>query len=291
MNSNNALISVCIATYNSEEWIITALESISNQDYDDLQIIISDDASVDTTVELCKNYAKNDSRIEIYPNQQRLGWIGNTNRALNYSRGSFFSILPHDDQMMPGYLSKCLKAISVNPAAVGAFSDVCLREVNGTSKHIAYDELEGLSTPVRRAVSIVQHKGCWAMCYHGLFRRSVLKSTGGLSHHRGGEFSADLIWILKIALIGEIVRVPEVLFKKVLHTNNLSRIWDRSFKNRAALILACTRTIWSSDLRKLEALPAYYAIICYIARIIVKRSRQKYWKFLSMLRKWFVPDD
>ena len=55
---NGPLITVAIVTYNSSEFIVETLESIKSQTYHNIELIISDDCSTDTTVELCSNWIK-----------------------------------------------------------------------------------------------------------------------------------------------------------------------------------------------------------------------------------------
>ena len=63
--SNRPLISVIIPVYNMAESIATTLDSVINQTYNNLQIIIINDGSTDTSLDICKRYQENDNRIDI----------------------------------------------------------------------------------------------------------------------------------------------------------------------------------------------------------------------------------
>ncbi len=63
MNSRTQLISVVIPSYNSEDFISDAITSVLNQTYNNIELIIVDDCSTDSTVAIINNFLKKDSRI------------------------------------------------------------------------------------------------------------------------------------------------------------------------------------------------------------------------------------
>ena len=66
---NDILISVIIPVYNAEEYIARALESVLNQTYEKLDIIVVDDGSDDNSLDICKRYAACDKRIKLLHKQ------------------------------------------------------------------------------------------------------------------------------------------------------------------------------------------------------------------------------
>lgn len=99
------LISVVMPVYNGLPYIQSAIESILKQTVD-LELIISDDASQDGTVELLKSLS--DPRIKVMTNTENIGIFGNLNRCLSAARGEFIQFFSQDDLMDVGYLaSQC----------------------------------------------------------------------------------------------------------------------------------------------------------------------------------------
>ncbi|MEA1893277.1 MAG: glycosyltransferase family 2 protein [Campylobacterota bacterium] len=103
-------ISVCIATYNGEKYIKEQLDSILVQldKYD--EIIVSDDSSTDSTIEIIKLY--NDIRIKIYENQKFKSPIFNFENALKHSNNEYIFLADQDDIWMPNKVEEiknCLK--------------------------------------------------------------------------------------------------------------------------------------------------------------------------------------
>ena len=80
-------ISVCVATYNGENYVRQQIESILCQLKADDEIIISDDMSTDSTLEIVKSF--NDSRIKIYLHEKEHGFVKNFENALSYAKGDY----------------------------------------------------------------------------------------------------------------------------------------------------------------------------------------------------------
>jgi glycosyltransferase involved in cell wall biosynthesis len=109
MRDKNPLISVLMTAYNREPLISLAIESVLRQSYDNWELIILDDCSVDRTFELSKEYANNDKRIQVYKNEKNLGDYANRNEIVNYSNGLWIKYLDSDDAMSADCLELMIK--------------------------------------------------------------------------------------------------------------------------------------------------------------------------------------
>jgi glycosyltransferase involved in cell wall biosynthesis len=99
------LVSVLILTYNHSEFISEALDSVINQDYDNLEIVISDDCSTDNTIEIIREYELKYPNISGYFNESNLGIVQNCNRGLSYCKGDYIAFLAGDDLFINGKIS------------------------------------------------------------------------------------------------------------------------------------------------------------------------------------------
>lgn len=101
ISNNSFLVSIILISYNSSYFIIDALESIRNLDYTDIELIISDDSSKDSTVEKVTEWLKNNNkrfkRVILNVNKRNLGISGNINKAISVSKGQWIKILAADD--------------------------------------------------------------------------------------------------------------------------------------------------------------------------------------------------
>jgi len=100
-------ISVCIATYNGERYIKEQLESILMQLGDDAEVIISDDGSTDSTLDIIRFL--NDRRIKIFENKNRKGFVSNFENALRQASGKYIFLSDQDDYWLPDKVNVLLK--------------------------------------------------------------------------------------------------------------------------------------------------------------------------------------
>lgn len=89
------MVSVCVATYNGEKYLKEQLDSILKQLIESDEVIISDDGSKDSTLDVIKSF--NDPRIKIYINKGEHGYTANFENALKYSSGDIIVLSDQDD--------------------------------------------------------------------------------------------------------------------------------------------------------------------------------------------------
>lgn len=94
-------ISVVVCTYNGEKYLAVQLESILQQTYTNLEIIICDDASTDNTVSIINRFATADSRIRFYQNKTNLGFNENFEQVLKLAKSEWIAIADQDDIWLP----------------------------------------------------------------------------------------------------------------------------------------------------------------------------------------------
>ena len=102
----NPEVSVIIPTYNSEAYIAQALESVLNQTYRNFEIVLIDDASTDSTLNIAKNF--NDRRLRIISNKQNRGVSYGRNCGIKAAKGSWIALLDSDDWYASQRLEKLL---------------------------------------------------------------------------------------------------------------------------------------------------------------------------------------
>lgn len=121
----NKTISVIVPVYNVASYLPQCLESILNQDYEDLQVILIDDGSTDDSGGICDRFAARDSRIQVI-HQKNGGAASAKNAGLRAASGKYLSFADSDDYLEPdvyGFLVKTLEETQVD-AVQGAFQEV-----------------------------------------------------------------------------------------------------------------------------------------------------------------------
>ena len=107
------LVDILLATYNSNiEYLKLQIDSILNQTYKNIHLIISDDASDDEDVKnVLKEYEENDNRITLFLNDKNVGYIKNFEFLLSKSSGKYIAFADHDDIWYPNKIEECVKVL------------------------------------------------------------------------------------------------------------------------------------------------------------------------------------
>lgn len=122
------LVSIPIVTYNSAAFIVETLESVKAQTYQNIELIVSDDCSMDDTVKICREWiAKNKERFvraEVLTAKRNTGVSGNLNRAEAACRGEWVKFLDGDDLLMPICVEDYIEYVTAHPEVVYLFSRI-----------------------------------------------------------------------------------------------------------------------------------------------------------------------
>jgi glycosyltransferase involved in cell wall biosynthesis len=108
-------VSVIMAVYNSEKFLSEAIESILNQTFKDFEFIIIDDCSSDNSLDIIKNYAKQDKRIILIENKKNIGLTKSLNKGLKIAKGKYIARIDADDIALSERLEKQYNFLEKNP--------------------------------------------------------------------------------------------------------------------------------------------------------------------------------
>ena len=97
-------VSICIPTFKGEAYIAETIQSVIDQSYQEIEIIVLDDAASADTEAICKSFE--DDRVLYFANSQRLGPKGNWDKCIKMAAGTYFKLLPHDDILLPRALER-----------------------------------------------------------------------------------------------------------------------------------------------------------------------------------------
>lgn len=93
------LITVIIPVFNKEKYLQKCLDSVINQTYSNLEIILINDASKDNSLKICKDYASKDGRIKLICNKRNKGVSYTRNKGLEIAKGDYISFIDADDEI------------------------------------------------------------------------------------------------------------------------------------------------------------------------------------------------
>lgn len=193
------LVSIGVPVYNEERFLDCALQSLLAQDYPQVEIVLSDNASTDATLAIAHDAAHRDARVRVLRAPVNTGAIINFQRCLDAAHGELFMWAAGHDLWSPNLVTRCVDTLTCHRSAVVAVPDAVwidsadqpLPQSAGTL------DTRGLD-PLARAFMLL-----WANMHpmYGLMRTQALRSTGPIPNYPG----ADLILLLRMVLQGDVV--------------------------------------------------------------------------------------
>jgi glycosyltransferase involved in cell wall biosynthesis len=204
--SNLPLVSIGMPIYNESMCIAQAIESILNQEFTDFQLIISDNASTDNTINICEKYAEKDSRIKIVNNITNIGATENFKQVLDLSNAEYFVWMSGHDLWHSKFLLECVENLNNNPSVVLCHSKSVWIDEQGQE---LCDIGRGIETRGLDLISRFQIV-LWGMGYgspvYGLIRSAALKQTTLET-----TVGLDNILLNELSLLGDIAYIDKSL--------------------------------------------------------------------------------
>ena len=229
MRSSVPYVSIGLPVYNGERFLVKTLDSLLTQTFEDLELVISDNASTDRTQEISRDYALDDRRIRYYRNDQNLGAARNYDRVFDLSSGKYFKWAAHDDLCAPVLVERCVEVLDSELSVVVCHSKTSIIDEHGRHQK-DYDDLMDLRSPnphERFRDYLFRRAGMWSAIY-GVIRASELRKTPLI----GGYVSSDKVLLGELVLRGKIYQLSERLFYRRYHPK---QGW-RASPTRSALV-------------------------------------------------------
>lgn len=120
----NELITVVVPVYNVENYLRQCLDSVLNQTYQHLEILLIDDCSTDGSLQICREYEAKDGRVRVIASPQNLGVSHSRNIALSNAKGSYISFIDSDDWIDEDYVKVMYEQLVLNDADI-SMVDYC----------------------------------------------------------------------------------------------------------------------------------------------------------------------
>jgi len=219
MNSkeNNPKVSIGLPVHNGEKFIRKRIESILSQTLHNFELIISDNTSTDSTSDICKEFASNDTRIHYFRQENNIGAIHNFKYVLDKALCDYFVWASVDDIWLPEFLEKNIKVLENDKNFVGSVSKIepygkmrtYKREKFSKKVHIfSYDNYpDSASYEVR----IKFYLRFWSNeNFYGVFRTKELKKSF-IRRPMGG---IDKAILLNLQKYGEIHIINKILMQR-----------------------------------------------------------------------------
>lgn len=198
MENTLPLISIVIPCYNYAHFLPEAIESVLSQSYQNLECIIVNDGSTDTTEEVAGKYAGTDSRIQ-YVRQDNQGLAAARNTGIARAAGKYILPLDADDKIAAEYARRALAVLEENPNIGIVYCDA--RFFGSTDKRF---DLPPYSFP-----EILLFNRIFATAF---FRKEDWAACGGYNEQMKDGLEDYDFWLSIIEMGRDIHKIPEVLF-------------------------------------------------------------------------------
>lgn len=196
------LVSVIICTYNRDAYIAKAIESALSQTYENMEIMVIDDGSIDNTKTIMSSYAKNEKVTYVY--QENQGVSVARNNAIRLSKGEYIAILDSDDfWCYKEKVSEQVDFLTKNPEYVLVGGG--LIRIDGHGKEIVRYLPPEKNEDIKKTILIDNPFAHSTV----MFKKSSWETVGG--YDRTLRFSEDRDLWLKLGRIGKLHNLPKYL--------------------------------------------------------------------------------
>jgi glycosyltransferase involved in cell wall biosynthesis len=215
-------VTIGVPVFNGQKYIRYTLESLVAQTFGDIEILVTDNCSTDSTPQIVAEYASRDPRVKYFRNETNIGPALNYNRSIELARGEYFKWNPADDVCAAEFIEKCVAVLDTDASAVLAYPRTNVIDTEGKvcypyEYEIAFDDPRP-HVRLGRIVN-VNHKIHGAHELYGVVRTASLRKTPGFRTHVRG----DSVLIARLLLLGRFIRVEQHLFFNRDHSDRSSK--------------------------------------------------------------------
>jgi glycosyltransferase involved in cell wall biosynthesis len=241
------LVSAIMPLYNSERFVAEALDSALAQTWRDLEVVIVDDGSTDSSAAIADRYAR------AYPDKVRVihqrneGVCHARNTAMAASRGDCFALLDADDVWLPHHLQTSVAELQRRPDVALVHADVERIDVNGNSLGRSPRTWDHAGKDAFRILYLRREHVC---CSTAVFRREAIDRIGDFDVQFTGLGCEDRDLWLRMTSVAPFVFINDVHTRYRMHGNNMSANFDKMMQARIRLVDKHTDTVRGRPLRR-----------------------------------------
>lgn len=301
-----SLVSIGMPAYNGEQCIRRALDSLLVQDYNNFELIISDNASTDATLQICKEYAGSDNHIRIHTHPHNVGSLANFKTVLEIASGKYFMWAACDDYWLPEFISTLIKELEKHPEAGVAmcavervyedgtlFDTIRFKGNDDPNSRTHYQMMKSLTSPKK-----------YNLYLYGLFKTHLLRQAILFYPEVPG---LDRLFMCQMALATRFRYVDNVMYKKTLYVQpynvrwpneKFSKILNEDRFSDIKILLALGKMLFQSNIipwYKKIYLPialwryGWLLLLSRFASKIKERVNPNIWNRLKKLKKLIFP--
>ncbi len=238
-----AKVTVGVPAYNEATYLGQQLEYLRTQEFADIEVLIYDNASTDTTPEIARRFCELDPRFRYIRQAENRGPLRNFNDVLQASRSPYFMWRACDDRSDKNYIAELVRVLDANPCAELAVSPIVTKDLEG----LVLGESVRMDTRIGTAKSDRERRkhlfSYHASCIYGLFRRPLLaERMQTVVAEYADEFAADHLILFHYVFDDRVASTANTQFEQMVKSTAESRkLSRRSFSKSLARVLPLRR--------------------------------------------------
>ena len=237
-----AEVSVIVPVYQVEKYLRQCLDSILNQTFNDMEIILIDDGSKDNSGKICDEYALKDNRVKVI-HQDNMGLSDARNSGMNQMSGNYFMFVDSDDYVSEQMIEKLYTSAVETDADVVCCNFEYFWENNENESFSTKQKREELNSS-----EIFSHRkneknyGIWTVAWNKLYKSSSMNSF----RFRSGKIHEDEFWAndiyqkdLKVVTIEDSLYYYRQRHNSIVNIKNIKKEFDliEAFQERIQIYL------------------------------------------------------
>ena len=202
------LVSICIPAYNSGRFIVRTINSILNQNYANIELVIVDDCSSDDTVEKVRSIK--DDRIRLIINEQNLGMSRNWDKCVRSCSGRYVKLIPADDCIYPDCIGRSVAILQKHPevSIVVVGTDLVDNDDKVTGSYMHWPGT-GIVKGAKIAKASAMLNDFWGNPVCAMFRKEDYIATGGFDDNI--QYILDFDLCLGLSRLGDTAVIKDKL--------------------------------------------------------------------------------
>jgi glycosyltransferase involved in cell wall biosynthesis len=198
VNTTLPLVTIGVLSYNRAGKIGKTIDSILRQNYNNIEILISDDASSDGAADVCRKYVEKDSRITFFEHENNIGPYRNYEFLVNQAHGKYFMWMSDDDEIKPNIINRYVEFLENNPEyglVSGKINYWHGRDLTFVEKDLCQESENNLMRVFKYYANVRQ-----GAIFYGLMRTEHLKRVKFVKNKLAGDWHvvAHMAYLSKI---------------------------------------------------------------------------------------------
>jgi glycosyltransferase involved in cell wall biosynthesis len=204
-------VTIGMPVYNGAAYIEQALVAIDKQSHGNFTLIISDDASTDSTPKIIEAWAAKDARIEVIRHPHNLGPVRNFRYVLDRADTDYFMWYAQDDWVTPNYLEESLRIITVDSNCALVCANNGKVDADGTIRWRPFPNLGGMTRRQRIKALLKRPRPSWL---YGLFRSHELRRAYVVTEEFNNPWAGDFFTYVQFILRDQVRGTDRAAFCK-----------------------------------------------------------------------------